>query len=188
MARPYRLMRRVAGWHDVRMDGMTDLVMRARGASVLDIGCNRGLVGFEFACNGASIVHGCDIFGPGIVTAREIFADLRSVQSKFEVVDLTGGPKAFAAAFGAQDYDFVVLLATYHKLKRIMAPDALAELMTDFARRCAGFLAWRGTSDKPDENWQEMKALDDLLAPRGLRRRHTSELSDLGLAAIWARK
>ena len=43
-----QLQRRVAGWHDIRMDGMTDLVCRAKGASVLDIGCNRGLVSFEF--------------------------------------------------------------------------------------------------------------------------------------------
>jgi len=76
------------------MDGMVDLVMRAKDKSVFDIGCNRGLVGFEFANNGASIVHGCDIYEEGIKTAREVFADIRSTESRFEVVDLTNGSKA----------------------------------------------------------------------------------------------
>ena len=31
----YKVQRRVAGWHDIRLDGISDLVMRARGASVL---------------------------------------------------------------------------------------------------------------------------------------------------------
>ena len=185
----YRLMRRVAGHHDIRMDGLTDLVLRARGASVLDIGCNRGLVGFEFANNGAEIVHGCDNFEPGIATARELFADLRNVESRFEVVDLTGGPPAFEVAFGAQKYDIVLLLATYHKLKRAMAPEALEALIGDFAERTGTYFAWRGTSDKRNENWQEMKKLDDDLRAFSMKRIHTSELSNtLGLAAIWAKR
>lgn len=63
-----KLMRRVAGYHDIRLDGMLDLVIRARGASVMDVGCNRGLVGFEMANNGATLVHGCDNFAEGIDT------------------------------------------------------------------------------------------------------------------------
>src|SRR5678810_812408 len=87
-----KIQRRVAGYHDIRMDGMTDLVIRARDKRVMDIGCNRGLVSFEMANNGAALVHGCDIYKEGIAAAREIFADLRSVRSQFEVVDLTQGP------------------------------------------------------------------------------------------------
>jgi 2-polyprenyl-3-methyl-5-hydroxy-6-metoxy-1,4-benzoquinol methylase len=112
----YKVQRRVAGEHDFRVDGMADLLHRARGASVFDIGCNRGMVGFEFARNGAAKVHGCDIFDVGINTAREVFADLRSVDARFEVVDLTGGPKALGA-FSGETYDITLCLATYHTLK-----------------------------------------------------------------------
>ena len=70
------------GYHDIRLDGLTDLLLRARDASVLDLGCNRGLVGFEFANNGAQLVHGIDIYKEGIWTARQLFADLRNCELK----------------------------------------------------------------------------------------------------------
>jgi ribosomal protein L11 methylase PrmA len=72
---------------------MTDLVLRAKGKSVFDIGCNRGMVGYQFAEQGAAVVHGCDNYEMGIQTAREVFADLRFVEGRFEVVDLTQGPQ-----------------------------------------------------------------------------------------------
>jgi SAM-dependent methyltransferase len=182
----YGLQRRVAGYHDIRMDGMTDLVIRAKGKSVFDIGCNRGLVAFEFANNGAAVCHGCDVWEPGVLFARELFADLRAVRSKFEVVDLTQ-PEPLSP-FGTQRYDIVVMLATYHKLKRVMPAEGLAALIRMFGARTSGYFAWRATSDKPAENEQEMAALDRDLGSAGLRRVHTSYLSkELGVAAIWER-
>jgi SAM-dependent methyltransferase len=184
----YTLQRRVAGYHDIRMDGMVDLVMRAKGKSVFDIGCNRGLVGFEFANNGASIVHGCDIYEEGIRTAREVFADLRSTQSRFEVVDLTAGAKSLGI-FGLGKYDITLCLATYHKLKRIMPASELTALMQHFGRWTKEYFAWRGTSDKPKENDEEIANLDRDLLPVGMVRCHTSYIStELGVAAIWRRQ
>jgi SAM-dependent methyltransferase len=163
---------------------MTDLVMRARGTSVFDIGCNRGLVAFEFANNGATIVHGCDLFAEGIETARHLFADFRHVKSQFEVVDLTHGPKALAV-FDRSQYDIVLMLATYHKLKRVMSKDALSELIRYFGKSTKHYFAWRATSDKPHENEEELAALDRDL---GLQRIQTSYISkSLGVAAIWER-
>lgn len=179
-------MRRVAGYHDLRLDGMTDLVTRARGASVLDIGCNRGLVAFEMANNGAKLAHGCDNYEEGIRTAREIFADLRNCEGRFEVVDLTQ-PNVLKV-FGDQKYDIVLMLATYHKLKRVMDEGALGALMRDIARRTNRWLGWRGTSEKAHENEDEIKALDKVLRDERLRRVHTSYLSQtLGVAGIWER-
>lgn len=181
------MQRRVAGYHDIRMDGMTDLVMRAKGASVFDIGCNRGLVAFEFANNGATLVHGCDLYEPGIDTARHLFADMRHVQSRFEVVDLTLGPPALAV-FDQKNYDIVLLLATYHKLKRAMPQEKLSDLMRHFGRSTRKYLAWRATSDKPQENEQELEVLDVDLGAVGLQRVQTSYISrSLGVAAIWGR-
>lgn len=183
-----KLMRRVQGMHDIRLDGMQDILCRAPGARVLDLGCNRGRVSDEFARNGASLVQGCDIDPVCIEVCRHLLYDLRSVTSKFEVVDLTGGPAAFKAAFGDQKYDIVVMLATYHKLKRVMSEEALTGLMKDFGRRTEKYFAWRATSDKRDENEQEMRALDRDLGSVGLKRVHTSYLSlQLDLCAIWAR-
>lgn len=183
----HKLMRRVAGDHNIRLDGMGDLLLRARGASVMDIGCNRGQVGYEFYQNGATLVHGCDNYAQGIAAAREWFADLRRVQSRFEVVDLTLGPSALAP-FGTQRYDIVLMLATYHKLKREMPAGRLSGLMKWLADRTIRYFAWRGTSDKPIENEEEMVAIDKDLAACSLRRVHTSYISKmLGVAAIWER-
>jgi SAM-dependent methyltransferase len=183
----YRVQRRVAGYFNFRLDGIGDILGRARGKSVFDIGCNRGMVGYDFALNGATLVHGCDAYETGIATAREAFADLREVESRFEVVDLTEGPRALKV-FGDQPYDFTLCLATYHKLKRVMDRKPLSELMQHFGRQTKGYFAWRATSDKPDENDEEMTALDHDLGEAGLVRIHTSYLSaELGVAALWAR-
>lgn len=182
------LQRRVAGEHDIRLDGIQDIYTRAPGASVFDIGCNRGLVSLDMKKNGAKLLHGCDNYIEGINVARHIFADLRDVKSLFEVVDLTGGPAALKP-FGDQRYDIVLCLATYHKLKRIMSPDKLTELFVHFGRRTVRYFAWRGTSDKAGENQEEMDALDRDLGTAGLQRIHTSYISrQLHVAAIWERR
>jgi SAM-dependent methyltransferase len=173
--------------NNIRLDGMTDLVLRAKGKSVFDIGCNRGMVGYQFAEQGAAVVHGCDNYEVGIQTAREVFADLRFVESRFEVVDLVAGSKALNV-FNSSGYDVVLMLATYHKLKRVMSADALSTLMRHLADRTAKWFAWRGTADKPEENAAELAQLDADLGARGLERVHISYLSlQLGPAAIWAR-
>jgi SAM-dependent methyltransferase len=183
----YKVQRRVAGPNDNRLDGMRDLLARAKGRSVFDIGCNRGQVGNDFYANNAAMVHGCDIYELGITVARETFADRRDVEARFEVVDLTRGPSALGV-FNMPSYDFVLCLATYHKLKRLMPPAELTALMQFFGRWTRKYFAWRGTSDKPAENEQEIEALDRDLGATGLRRIHTSYLSsDLGVACIWAR-
>lgn len=184
---PHGLQRRVAGYHDIRLDGIGDILFRARGASVLDIGCNRGLVGFEFANNGARLVHGCDNFEDGVRTARELFADLRAVESRFEVVDLTIGAEAMAP-FGKQQYDMVLLLATYHKLRRIMDAELLAGLVRDLGNRTIRYFAWRSTARDHENNIEERKRLDKTLNSVGLTCVQLSHISDLGPGAIWERK
>lgn len=178
-----RLMRRVQGYHDLRMDGISDLLPRARGATVFDIGCNRGLAGFEFAYNGADRVMGCDNYEDGITCCRHLFCDLRAVKHRFEVVDLTGGEKAMRKAFGADadlEHDIVLMLATFHKLKRVMTGAALADLVKFFGKRTTKYFAWRGYHD-------EIKPLDEALGKVGLKRIHTSMISDIQPAAIWGR-
>lgn len=183
----YKVQRRVAGANDIRLDGILDLLVRAKGKSVFDIGCNRGMVCHQFAQHYAAIVHGCDVYDVGIQTAREVFADIRNVESRFEIVDLTKGSGQLKT-FQSNGYDIVLCLATYHKLKRIIHPEELTELMIFFGHWTKKYFGWRGTSDKPDENEEEIRTLDRDLGEAGLKRIHTSYISaDLGVAAIWAR-
>lgn len=184
---PHGIQRRVIGMHDFRLDGLTDLTLRARGASVLDLGCNRGGAAIEMANNGAVLIHGCDNYAKGIETAREIFADIRAVESRFEVVDLTHGAASLDWC-GEQCYDMTLLLATYHKLKRGMPADRLSGLVKAIGHRTIQYFAWRGTADQHDANDKEIETIDRDLESEGLRRIHTSYIStELGVAAIWAR-
>lgn len=184
----YKIMRRVGGRHDMRLDGMTDLLVRASGMHVLDLGCNRGAAGFDFFRYGAKVVHGCDLNNDGeIFAARHWFSDLRNVEARFEIVDLTK-PKALSV-FGDHQYDTVLMLATYHKLKRVMPQPALSELVKDAGNRTRRFFAWRGTSEKHQENEAEMANLDRDLQHCKMKRIHTSYISmELGVAAIWSKQ
>lgn len=181
------LHRRVAGHHDHRMDGLLDIVVRAPGAAVMDIGCNRGLVAYEMMKNGATICHGCDNYPEGIQVARHVFADLRNCQSQFEVVDLSQGYTALAPFHGAS-YDIMLCLAIIHKIKRVMPADKLSGLIQHLGKRTRHFFCWRATSEKFAENEAEMAMIDRELAMVEMRRIHTSYISHtLGVSAIWAR-
>lgn len=175
------IQRRVAGAHNVRMEGLYDLILRARGMSVFDVGCNRGMVGYEFANNGARLVHGCDSYDKGIETAREVFSDIRNVQSKFEIVNLAEGPAALRKAFGQGEYDLVLLLAIVHKLKRIMTDEALRELLVFLGK-------WAGKYVGGHVKESEFKLLDECMDKAGLVRIHTSFISEeAGPGLIWKR-
>jgi SAM-dependent methyltransferase len=180
------IQRRVAGHHDFRLDGVADILSRSRGAAVLDLGCNRGMVCLEFAHHGANLVHGCDVYEKGIQTAKEVFADIRQTGSKFGVVDLTvnGALETFVAG---QKYDIVLMLATYHKLKRLLEPNALSQFMRILAGMTGRYFVWRGPISR-EEAEAEAKQIDKDLKDSGFRRVQTSTISHtIGMAAIWER-
>jgi 2-polyprenyl-3-methyl-5-hydroxy-6-metoxy-1,4-benzoquinol methylase len=172
-------VRRVVGLHDARLDGLTDLLSRCRGCSVMDIGCNKGHVAEEFYRAGARLVHGCDIYAPGIEVAKHWFAEL-NVQHQFEVVDLTQGPRSLDV-FGTGGYDIMCFIGVYHKLVRVMSPSMLSALMQHLADRTLRYFAYNGM-------YEHLDRIDNDLGARGLKRIHTSELAFPGRpAAIWVR-
>ena len=172
--------RRVVGLHDIRFDGLSDLLLRARGCSVIDIGCNRGHVAYEFAVNGARLVHGCDIDAASMQAARIWFSELPHVRSQFEVVDLEKGPSSLNV-FGPGGYDIVLFIGVVHKLKRAMTRGPLDFLLQELGRRALTYFGWNGYAE-------DLKLMDENLAAAGLTRVHTSELALAGRpAAIWKR-
>lgn len=174
-------VRRVAGVHDVRFSGLSDLLLFANGSSVIDIGMNRGHVAYDFYLNRARVVHGCDIDGASVQVARHWFSELPHVQSQFEVVDLEKGPKSLDP-FGPEGYDIVLFIGVYHKLKRVMAPDDLSNLVFHIGTRAIKFLGWNGYAE-------DVPAMDKALEQSKLTRLHTSELELSGrVAAIWKRR
>lgn len=188
------IQRRAINYSAFRLDGLCDVFPRMAGASVFDIGCNRGGVCDDCVFYGARVVHGCDIFTDGIFTANQRFADNRSVEARFEVVDLKGGPGAVKKAFGEHyraEYDFMFMLAVYHKLRRVMSLEELLYLVDHFAHHTGKFFIWRGSAEEKDE-------FEPVLLKRNFKLVHWSILSEVGHpkdpknvsrqpAAIWSR-
>jgi len=184
--------RRVVGKHSVRLNGLTDLLFHAPGASVLDVGCNRGIQLYEMYLNGARLVHGVDLAPDAIEAARAIFADEVGVQAQFEVGDLTRGAAALAP-FGDGAYDIVMMIATYHKLARApskayaelgahgMTADDLSQFVRHLGSRTTKFFAFKA----PDMS--AFAQIDKDMGDSGLRRVHTSEMCPIGPTAIWQR-
>jgi len=172
------VQRRIINFSAFRLDGLGDLLPRAAGSSVFDVGCNRGAVCYDFVLSGAAVVHGVDngLEEDGktyvIQTARRVFADIRSVEARFEVCDLRGGAGALKKAFGndyRKEYDFVLFLAVYHKLRRIMELPALLHLVDHLAHHCGKFFVWRGSRNELDE-------FEPTVIAKGFRRVHYSEI------------
>ena len=173
--------RRVAGLHDIRFDGISDLLLRARGCAVIDVGCNRGHVAYDFAMNGARLVHGCDIHAPSIQAARIWFSELPHIESQFEVVNLEGGANAMNEAFGDHGYDIVLFLGTLHKLKRVMQPQPLTDLVRHLVKRAFHYFVWSGYAD-------DLAFVDYCAKEERFKLIHRSELAMPDRpAAIWIR-
>jgi hypothetical protein len=125
--------------------------------------------------------------------ANEWFADIRSVEARFEVVDLTGGPGAIKRAFGDRyraEYDIVLMLAVYHKLRRVMKLEDLHYLVDHLAHHCGRFFVWRGSREEKTE-------FEHVLLKRSFRLVHYSEICEVMLpeyvepvaqpCAVWAK-
>jgi hypothetical protein len=176
--------RTVYGFHGDRLAGLRDLLQYAGGMSVLDVAMNHGLVSLELARRGVSLVHGCDYHEPAVLAARGIFAEFR-MPSRFELVDLTGGPEALQAAFGADylpRYDIVLFLGIYHKLKEQTSGAVIERLVRHLAMQASRYFVVRAASS----------AMLDKLAPMlrdaGMRKVHFSALSlVVGPMEIWQR-
>lgn len=168
------IQRRAINFSAFRLDGLCDICPRLPGASVFDVGCNYGDVSDDCVFYGARVVHGCDIFKEGVFVANARLAGNRSVEARFEVVDLTGGPGAIKAAFGGsyrKEYDFMIMLAVYHKLRRVMTLEALLYLVDHLAHHTGKFFVWRGSEDERTE-------FEPVLLKRNFRLVHYSTISE----------
>jgi 2-polyprenyl-3-methyl-5-hydroxy-6-metoxy-1,4-benzoquinol methylase len=173
---------RTTGYLEDRLSGLRELLRFAAGSTILDAGTNRGLVAPEFARRGAVLVHGCDLYGPGIEIAREIFKEV-DVSAHFEIVDLSCGPSALEAAFGADyrpRYDIVLFLGVYQHLRNQMPLGELRNLVRHLAGKTRRFFAYRTTP---------FAELEEALAQTGLTKVHFSQINRAcGPCGIWERK
>lgn len=164
-----------------RLVGLEPLSVICPGRSVLDVGCHRGLISYEAARFGATLVHGIDLYPQGIEAAREIFKDT-GIPHRFIEFDLSLGRDAIVEALGdvlLRRYDIVLMLAVLQHLRRQMDGGALDDLLDFFAGRVGTYLVLR---------MPKLEAVHPQLAKRGFRNIYFNEIDKkLAPVAIYQR-
>lgn len=110
-----------------RFQGLEPVLQVAKGKTVLDFGCCEGLISYEFARAGCSLVHGFDIDGPLMKFAKTLFRNV-PVTSSFVQQNLSVPFADFTRKYSAlllSRYDIVLFLGIYHHLEKQMSPEAL---------------------------------------------------------------
>ncbi|MER9253559.1 class I SAM-dependent methyltransferase [Mesorhizobium sp. M0598] len=129
--------KRFKGTWDDRLDGLFSAEVDYAGKSILDVGCNMGVVAYEISKLGPSSIHGIDILKPHIETAKMIFLGC-PVQSRFDCLDL--GSRKLQNVLQPQ-YDIVMLLAVYHHMQWSLGEDKARRVLCDIAGRAQTIVA-----------------------------------------------
>lgn len=148
-----------------RLRGLDYVLARCAGCSVLDIGCNEGLIAYEFARNGIRIVHGFERDGHRVNFATRLFRDV-PVESRFIRANLA--KPGFEGQYGSllrEQYDIVLFLGVYHHLRRQMPTEDLRELVTFLVDRAGEWFVDRGKA---------LPEYESTLLSRGFRLVHSS--------------
>jgi 2-polyprenyl-3-methyl-5-hydroxy-6-metoxy-1,4-benzoquinol methylase len=103
------------------------------GKSVLDAGCNVGILAYEISKLGPSFIHALDGSRPELDAARVV---LRSVEAptRLDLVDLADDVHLRAVL--EEGYDIVQLLAVYQHVRRGRGEAAARRMLTTLAEHC----------------------------------------------------
>lgn len=123
-------------WGD-RLDGLFSVGVTYTGKSVLDVGCNMGIVAYEISKLDPSSIHGIDMLKPHIDTARMIFLGSK-ITSRFDCLNL--GSLKLSRMLDPR-YDIVMLLAVYHHMQDNLGPDRARRVVADIAARAQTIVA-----------------------------------------------
>jgi 2-polyprenyl-3-methyl-5-hydroxy-6-metoxy-1,4-benzoquinol methylase len=101
--------------------------------TVLDAGCNVGILAYEISKLGPSYIHAIDGSRPLLNAARLI---LRSVETphRLDLVDLADDPRLRIVL--EPSYDIVQLLAVYQHVHRVRGDVATRRMLATLAERC----------------------------------------------------
>ena len=103
------------------------------GKTVLDAGCNVGILAYEIAKLGPSFIHAIDGSRPLLNAARMIF---RSVETphRLDLVNLADDSRLRAVL--EPGYDIVQLLAVYQHVDRAWGDQAARRMLATLAEHC----------------------------------------------------
>jgi 2-polyprenyl-3-methyl-5-hydroxy-6-metoxy-1,4-benzoquinol methylase len=117
------------------------------GKSILDVGCNMGVLAYEIAKLQPRKIHGIDHYRPHINVARMIFTAV-PVESRFDCRDL--GSRRLPRHLDAS-YDIVLFLAVFNHLQAGLGKEKTVEVLRLIADRCADAIVVRTTERTEQE-------------------------------------
>lgn len=124
-----------------RVENLFDANVSFKDKSVLDVGCNMGIVGYELCKQSPKTYHGVDILDSHINVANSIFRAV-PVESNIESFDLTDD--TVRASKLRPEYDVVLYLAVHQHLKRATNEMHTRRIALDLFARCKENLVFRG--------------------------------------------
>ena len=142
-----------------RLEDLLACEVDYRGKTVLDAGCNIGILAYEIAKLGPSFVHAIDGSQPELDAARVI---LRSVEipTRVDLADLADDAQLRAVLDPA--YDIVQLLAVYQHVHKARGDAAARRMLATLAERCRDAFI---VATQPDY----LPAIIDALSASGFR-------------------
>jgi len=116
-----------------RLEDLLACEVDYRGRTVLDAGCNVGILAYELSKLGPSFIHAVDGSQPELEAARVI---LRSVEipTRVDLVDLADDARLRAIL--ERGYDIVQLLAVYQHVQRVRGDTAARRMVATLAEHC----------------------------------------------------
>lgn len=101
-----------------RMVGLERLLKECKDLSILDIGSAEGLIDYEFARNGCSLIHGFERDPKRVQFSKLLFQEV-PIESQFRKADLSINFKQFDKKFNdilLDKYDITLYLGVHHHL------------------------------------------------------------------------
>lgn len=131
--------RKFSGNWPQRLEGLFDCGVDFSGKSILDVGCNIGIIAYEISKQKPRSIHGVDSYRAAIRIAKCIFGAV-PVESQFQVLNLLKDKDLRRTLRPL--YDIVLMLAVYHHIREADPIEARRVVLT-LAERCSDTLIVR---------------------------------------------
>lgn len=132
---PWKTYKRFIGNWDFRLAGIFDCGVDFSGKTILDAGCNVGIIDYEIAKRSPAFIQGIDDYPAGISAARHIFQGV-DVASRFDVADLTNERKLRRLL--RPSYDVVMFMSVWQHIRGQRGEAVADRVLATLTEHCAG--------------------------------------------------
>lgn len=154
--RRWRLQKRFINDWDYRLAGIFDCDVDYSGKTILDAGCNIGIIDYEISKRKPASIHGIDTYRPGILAARNIFLGV-DLPSRFDVLDLTDDRKLRKIL--EPSYDIVLFMVVWQHVRNKHGDAVATRLTATLAERCSGTFVGKTKADQAADFTAVMNSL-----------------------------